>query len=84
MQRAGKFDCVSSIAAKVPGLLFAAAMLTSLPVVFFATPILDPSEAPAHVHHDATLYLHVIGGLAVMVAGGGSLHRVGEEGFQSS
>jgi hypothetical protein len=63
------------IAAKVPGLLLAAAVITSLPVLWvFATPILDTSEAPAHVRHGATLYLHVIGGLSVIVAGGGALY----------
>jgi hypothetical protein len=60
---------------KVPGLLFAGAIITSLPVLwFFAIPILDASEASAHVRHGATLYLHVIGGLTVIVAGGGALY----------
>lgn len=63
------------LAAKVPALLFAAAIITSLPVLwFFAIPILDASEAPAHISHGATLYLHVIGGLSVIVAGGGALY----------
>lgn len=64
-----------SQAAKVPGLLLATAILTTLPVLwFFAIPILDRSEAPSHVGHGATLYLHVIGGLSVIVAGGGALY----------
>ncbi|HEX9931795.1 MAG TPA: hypothetical protein VGB08_03030 [Allosphingosinicella sp.] len=53
------------LAANVPGLLFAGAILTSLPVLwFFATPILDTSEGASHLRHGTTPYLHVIGGLA--------------------
>jgi hypothetical protein len=64
-----------SLVAKVPGLLLAGAILTALPVLwFFAIPILDRSEAPPHVAHGVTLYLHVIGGLSVIVAGGGALY----------
>jgi hypothetical protein len=49
--------------------------MTSLPVLwFFATPILNATEAPAHVRHGATLYLHVIGGLSILVAGAGALY----------
>ncbi|HZF95536.1 MAG TPA: hypothetical protein VEZ20_11780 [Allosphingosinicella sp.] len=60
---------------RIPALLFAAALVTSLPVLwFFATPILDASEAPAHVRHGATLYLHVLGGLPIIVAGAGALY----------
>jgi hypothetical protein len=63
------------LAAKVPGLLLTAAILTALPVLwFFAIPILDTSEAPAHVEHGVTLYLHVIGGLSVIAAGGAALY----------
>jgi uncharacterized membrane protein len=63
------------LVSKVPGLLFAAALITSLPVLwFFATPILDAREAPAHVRHGATLYLHVIGGASTIVAGAGALY----------
>lgn len=63
------------LAERVPALLFAVAIITSLPVLwFFATPILDAREAPAHVRHVATLYLHVIGGLSVIFAGGGALY----------
>jgi hypothetical protein len=63
------------LAAKVPGLLLTAAILTSLPVLwFFATPILNTSEAPAHFRHGVTLYLHVVGGLSVIVAGAGALY----------
>jgi hypothetical protein len=62
-------------AANVPGLLFAAAMLTSLPVLwFFATPILNTSEGASHLQHGATLYLHVIAGLAIIFAGAGALY----------
>jgi hypothetical protein len=58
-----------------PGLLLTGAILTSLPVLwFFAVPILTTSEAPVHLGHGATLYLHVIGGLSVIVAGGGALY----------
>lgn len=63
------------MAAKAPGLLLLAAILTSLPVLwFFAAPILDSSEASAHAPHGLTLYLHVIGGLTVIVAGAGALY----------
>ena len=63
------------LVAKVPGLLLAGAILTALPVLwFFAIPILDTSDAPPHVAHGVTLYLHVIGGLSVIVAGGGALY----------
>jgi hypothetical protein len=63
------------LATKVPGLLLVAAVLTSLPVLwFFALPILNASAAPAHVRHGATLYLHVIGGLSVLLAGAGALY----------
>jgi hypothetical protein len=63
------------IAAKVPALLFAGAILTSLPVVwFFATPILDTSNGASHLRHGTTLYLHVVGGLTVLFAGGGALY----------
>lgn len=62
-------------AARVPGLLLAGAIATSLPVLwFFAIPILDASEAPAHVEHGPTIYLHVIGGLAVIATGAGALY----------
>jgi hypothetical protein len=60
---------------KVPELLFALAILTSVPVLwFFATPILDASQAPAHVRHGVTLYVHVIGGVSILVAGAGALY----------
>jgi hypothetical protein len=63
------------LVARVPGLLLAGAILTALPVLwFFAIPVLDRSEAPAHAQHGVTLYLHVIGGLSVIVAGGGALY----------
>jgi hypothetical protein len=63
------------LTAKAPGLLLAGAILTALPVLwFFAIPILDTSEAPAHLEHGATLYLHLIGGLSVIAAGGGALY----------
>lgn len=64
-----------SLATKAPELLLAGAILTALPVLwFFAIPILDTSEAPPHVAHGITLYLHVIGGVSVIVAGGGALY----------
>ncbi|MCY7281491.1 MAG: DUF2306 domain-containing protein [Sphingomonas bacterium] len=53
----------------------AGAIITSLPVLwFFAMPILDTREARPHVEHGVTLYLHVIGGVSVIVAGGGALY----------
>jgi hypothetical protein len=62
-------------AAKVPGLLFVGAIITSLPVLwFFATPILSASESAPHLRHGKTLYLHVIGGLTVLIAGGVALY----------
>jgi hypothetical protein len=63
------------LAAKLPGVLFGMALITSVPVLwFFAAPILDASEAPAHVRHGATLYVHVIGGVAIIIAGAGALY----------
>jgi hypothetical protein len=58
---------------KVPGLLLAAAILTSLPVLWVFA-ILDSSEAPAHARHGVTLYVHVVGGLIVIMAGAGALY----------
>lgn len=72
------------IATMIPQLLFACAIITSLPVLwFFARPSLDTSEAPAHVRHGATLYFHVIGGLSIIVAGGGRSTSAGPEKLSS-
>lgn len=74
MQR-GYFMASHLLATKIPGLLLTAAILTSLPVLwFFAIPIIDTSGAPAHMDHLATLYLHVIGGVSVIVTGGVALY----------
>ena len=63
------------LAANLPGLLFAAAIATSLPILwYFAVPVLEGSEVPTHLSHGATLYLHVIGGLTVIFAGAGALY----------
>jgi hypothetical protein len=63
------------LSGRLPALLFTGAILTSLPVLwFFAVPILNASDAAPHVSHGATLYLHVIGGVLVIVAGAGALY----------
>jgi hypothetical protein len=63
------------LSTRLPALLFVGAILTALPVLwFFAVPILNASDAAPHVSHGATLYLHVIGGLLVIVAGAGALY----------
>jgi hypothetical protein len=36
--------------------------------------ILNTTEAPAHVRHGTTLYFHVVGALAVILAGAGALY----------
>jgi hypothetical protein len=64
-----------SLAERAPGLLLWAAVATSIPVLwFFAAPILNASEISAHISHGITLYLHVVGGVVVILAGAGALY----------
>jgi hypothetical protein len=72
--RGGNEMATRARASRVPGLLLAAALATSLPVLWFiALPVLGAREAHAHLGHGLTLYLHVVGGLIVILAGAGAL-----------
>jgi hypothetical protein len=69
---------------RLPALPFVGAIITSLPVLwFFALSFLSASDAAPHVSHEATFYLHVIGGVSVILAGGlhSNRHALPKLGF---
>jgi hypothetical protein len=62
-------------ASRAPALLFAAALLTTLPVLAWkAVPVLTGASWANHGEHWTLLYVHVLGGLAMLGLGAAALY----------
>jgi hypothetical protein len=61
--------------ARVPGILFGAALVTTLPILWIvALPVLDLQALPRHADHALLLFVHAVGGVAMLTLGAATLY----------
>ena len=64
-----------SAASRVPGILFALAILTTLPILYRVVwPMLNGSNWPEHSAHVPIVMVHALGGLCMLFLGGAALY----------
>lgn len=60
---------------RVPAILFALAILTSIPVAWiYAQPIIALTGIASHAEHGAIIYVHALGGVGMLVLGAAALY----------
>lgn len=64
-----------TVSSRMPGILFALAILTTLPILWLIVwPMLNGTNWPDHGAHVPIVMIHALGGLAMLVLGGAALY----------